>query len=177
MHFCACAGEERTVEGTERCRRLCWPVRWQQGRGGIHKPSFIKQHRPEIWLFSASSLHDMLCTSSVCQLAALPCFNTCALFTQSTLCSHCANVACCSAFLCLLCLSWKHVASTCIVFSAFAHPCSCWQAASKAKGAAKDVQNKAGNPLQGLNKVCCLPLTLFVYLRQVFPLYLVISCV
>ena len=35
---------------------------------------------------------------------------------------------------------------------------ACLQAASKAKGAAKDVQNKAGNPLQGLNKVCCLPL-------------------
>lgn len=33
---------------------------------------------------------------------------------------------------------------------------ACLQAASKAKGAAKDVQNKAGNPLQGLNKVCLL---------------------
>ena len=44
MHVCACAGEERTVKGTERCWRLCWPVRWQQGRGGIHRASYVKLH-------------------------------------------------------------------------------------------------------------------------------------
>lgn len=39
MHVCACAGEERSVEGAERCRRLCWPIRRQQGRGGMHGAS------------------------------------------------------------------------------------------------------------------------------------------
>ena len=35
---------------------------------------------------------------------------------------------------------------------------ACLQAGSKAKSAAKDVQNKAGNPLQAASKVCFTPL-------------------
>ena len=85
MHVCACAGEERTVKGTERCWRLCWPVRWQQGRGGIHRASYVKAaHNHKFGCSVHSSLQGMLSTSSVCQLAALPCFAVNALFTSIT---------------------------------------------------------------------------------------------